>query len=90
VRDPTDLLRAVKTYAWIWLVVGVLLVGASILILMGSRFARSVGYVAATIAALSAMAWMPYYPVWSLAYVGIAVLVFYALARYGGRQGDVA
>ena len=73
-----------KTYAWTWLVV------ASILILAGSQFARWVGYVAATILALSAMVWMPYYPVWSLAYVGIAVLVFYALARYGGRQGDVA
>ena len=79
-----------KTYAWTWLVVGVLLVVASILILAGSQFARWVGYVAATILALSAMVWMPYYPVWSLAYVGIAVLVFYALARYGGRQGDVA
>ena len=79
-----------KTYACTWQVVGVLLVVASILILAGSQFARWVGYVAATILALSAMVWMPYYPVWSLAYVGIAVLVFYALARYGGRQGDVA
>ncbi len=32
------------------------------------------------------MAWMPYYPVWSLVYVAIAVLTFYALARYGGRE----
>jgi hypothetical protein len=79
-----------RTYAWTWLVVGVLLVVASILILTGSQLARWAGYVAATIGALSAMVWMPYYPVWSLAYVGIAVLVFYALARYGGRQGDVA
>ncbi|HEY1282095.1 MAG TPA: hypothetical protein VGF22_20610 [Acidimicrobiales bacterium] len=78
------------TYAWTWLVVGIVLVVASILILTGSQFARWVGYVAATIGALSAMAWMPYYPVWSLVYVGIGVLVFYALARYGGRQGDVA
>jgi len=35
--------------------------------------------------ALSAMTWMPYYPVWSLVYVAIAVMVIYALARYGGR-----
>jgi hypothetical protein len=32
------------------------------------------------------MTWMPYYPIWSLLYVGIAVLVFYALARYGGPE----
>ncbi len=31
------------------------------------------------------MTWMPYYPVWSLVYIALAVLVFYALARYGGR-----
>jgi len=35
--------------------------------------------------AVSAVAWMPYYPVWSLVYIVIAVLVFHALSRYGGR-----
>jgi hypothetical protein len=34
---------------------------------------------------VSAMAWMPYYPIWSMTYIGIAVFTFYALARYGGR-----
>lgn len=29
---------------------------------------------------------MPYYPIWSLTYVGMVVLVFYALAKYGGRE----
>ena len=52
----------------------------------GPSLPRWVGYIAATIAAVSAMAWMPYYPVWSLTYVGIAVLVFYALAQHGARQ----
>jgi hypothetical protein len=32
------------------------------------------------------MFWMPYYPVWSLVYVAIAVLVFYALAAHGARH----
>jgi hypothetical protein len=31
---------------------------------------------------------MPYYPVWSLTYVGLGVLVVYALVTYGGRAGD--
>ena len=73
-------------YAWAWLVVGMILLASSFLILVRSQFARWVGYIAATIAAVSAMAWMPYYPVWSLTYVAIAVLVFYALARYGARR----
>jgi hypothetical protein len=76
----------VKNYAWLWLFVGIVLIGSSVLILARSQLARWIGYFAAAIGAVSAMAWMPYYPVWALTYVGIAVLVFYALARYGGRQ----
>jgi hypothetical protein len=72
-------------YAWTWLIVGIIVV-SSFLILSRSQIARWVGYVAAVILGLSAMTWMPYYPIWSLTYVGIAVLTFYALARYGGRE----
>jgi hypothetical protein len=75
-----------KHYAWVWLIVGIVLVIASALIVLRSQFARWIGYVAAVIMAISAMAWMPYYPVWSLVYIAIAVLTFYALARYGGRE----
>src|SRR4029079_8109198 len=76
----------IKNYAWTWLIVGVVILISSFLVLVGSQFARWVGYFAATVMAISAMAWMPYYPIWSLTYIGIAVLTFYALARYGGRR----
>ena len=29
--------------------------------------------------------WMPYYPIWSLTYVGIGALVIFTLAVYGGE-----
>ena len=74
------------TYAWVWLIVGFVLIGACFALMTGSQFARWIGYIAATIGAVSAIAWMPYYPVWSLVYIAIAVMVFYALARYGGRD----
>jgi hypothetical protein len=74
------------TYAWTWLVVGVVLIVASVFILARSQVARWIGYFAAAIGALSAMTWMPYYPIWSLMYVSIFVATFYALARYGGRD----
>jgi len=76
----------VKTYAWTWLVVGIVLIAASFMVLARSQFARWIGYFAAAIAGLTAMTWMPYYPIWSLTYVALAALVFYALARYGGRR----
>ena len=41
------------------------------------QFSRWIGIIAAAIAALSAMVWMPYYPVWSLIYVAIAFFVLY-------------
>ena len=74
------------TYGWVWLIVGAILIIASFAILSRSQFARWIGLFAAAIGALSAMTWMPYYPIWALTYVGIAVFVFYALAKYGGRD----
>ena len=90
---PNDLESGVlgsnlTAYAWAWLIVGVVLVVASILVLIQSQFARWIGFIAAAIGGLSAMTWMPYYPVWSLTYVILAVSVFYALARYGGPTTD--
>jgi hypothetical protein len=75
-----------KNYAWVWLIVGLILVLSSFLVVMRSQVGRWVGFFAAGIGALSAMTWMPYYPIWALTYVGVAVLVFYALAVYGGRE----
>jgi hypothetical protein len=72
-------------YGWTWLIVGIILIVSSGLLMVRSQIARWVGLVAAFIAALSAITWMPYYPIWSLMYVGMAVLVIYALARHGGR-----
>jgi predicted branched-subunit amino acid permease len=74
------------TYAWVYLVVGLVLLAASFMILVRSQFARWIGYIAATVGALSAVTWMPYFPIWSMTYIGIAVLTFYALAQHGGRE----
>jgi len=77
-----------KTYGWVWLIVGVLLIISSFMLLTRSQFARWIGLIMAAIMALSAMTWMPYYPIWAFTYVGIAVLVFYGLAAHGGRTPE--
>jgi hypothetical protein len=77
---------SLTTYAWIYLVVGVILIAAGIGLASGSELARWVGIVAGATAAVSAIWWMPYYPIWSLAYVALGVLVVHALATYGGRR----
>ena len=73
------------TYGWLWIVVGVVLILVSFGIVARSQLSRWIGYIAAVVLGVSATVWLPYYPVWSLVYIAVAVLVFYALARYGGR-----
>lgn len=45
---------------------------------------RWIGIIAAVLGAITAIFVMPYYPVWSLIYIAIAIMVIYGLsARYG-------
>ena len=75
----------IENYGWVWLFVGIIMLASSFFVIVRLQLARWIGFIAAAIGGLSAMTWMPYYPVWSLVYIALAVLVFYALARYGGR-----
>ena len=83
--DGAILGTSLSTYAWVWVVVGIVLIGASFAVLNRSQFARWIGIIAGGLLAISAMWWMPFYPVWSLAYVALGVLVVYSLAAHGGR-----
>lgn len=78
--------HSLKTYGWIYLVVAVVLAVCGFLLFSGSQLARWVGVIAGAIAAISAIWWMPYYPVWSLTYIGIGGAVVYALVAHGGRE----
>jgi low temperature requirement protein LtrA len=75
-----------KTYGWLWLLFGILLIVAGFGVLIGSQLGRWFGIVAAAIAAIGTMAWMPYFSVWALTYVVLAILVIYGLAVHGGLE----
>jgi hypothetical protein len=75
-----------NTYAWVWLVVGIVLILSGFFVLVKAPLARWVGILAAFVGGVVAITWMPYYPVWSLVYVGLSVLVLHALITYGGRS----
>jgi len=77
--------HSLKTYGWIYLIVAALLIVCSILVYRGSQLGRWLGIVAGAIACITAVWWIPYYPIWSLAYIAIGLLVIYALAAYGGQ-----
>ena len=77
--------HSLRTYGSVCLVVAPVLIVCAFLVLSGSQVARWVGVVAGAIGAISAIWWMPYYPIWSLTYIAIGALVIYALVVYGGN-----
>ena len=88
---PDDLQNALwghtlKNYGWLWLVVGIILILCAFGVMARSQISRWIGIFAGAVAAISAIWWIPYYPVWSLAYIAIGILVIYALAAYGSRE----
>ena len=78
--------HSLNTYGWVYLIVGLILLGASFGVLTGNPLSRWIGIVAGAVLIISAVWWMPYYPVWSLTYIGLGTLVVYGLAAYGSRE----
>ncbi len=76
--------NTLKTYGWVWLFIGIILVAAGVLVIGPSdrpsvEASRWIGIIAAGLGAISAIVLIPYYPAWSLIYVTIAVMVIYGL-----------
>lgn len=70
-------------WGWIHLVVGVLVGIAGGYLLTGSIVARTVGVIMAGLSAIAGFAWLPYYPVWGVVIVAVAVSVIWALTAHG-------
>jgi hypothetical protein len=75
----------VRTWSWIVLLIGVLLILAAGGVLARSGFSRWFGIFAAVLSAVSHFTWMQVYPLWSITVIAIDIMVIYALAAYGKR-----
>ena len=73
----------VTTWGWIHLIVGIIVLVAGFGLLTGSVWARIVGVIVAALAALVAFTWLPYYPVWGIIFIVLAVAVIWALTVHG-------
>jgi hypothetical protein len=83
--------HSLRTYGWLWLITGVILIAAGALVLGPSdrpsaEVSRWVGIIAAALGAISAIFVMPYYPVWALIYIAIAIMVIYGLSAHYSEQ----
>jgi hypothetical protein len=73
----------VTTWGWIHLLVGVVLIAAAAGLYSGAMWARVVGVFTASLATIAAFAWLPYYPIWALMFIGAAIAVIWALTAHG-------
>lgn len=73
----------VTTWGWIHLIGGVLVIMAGVGIFSGNVAARTVGVIVAGLSAIWNFAWLPYYPVWSILLIAVAISVIWALTAHG-------
>jgi hypothetical protein len=79
----------VTTWGWIHLIGGIIVLLAGIALFRGAVWARTVGVIVAVISAIVNFAWLPYYPVWSITMIAIAITVIWALTAHGRDIVDV-
>ncbi|RIQ20417.1 DUF7144 family membrane protein [Jiangella rhizosphaerae] len=74
---------SVGTWAWIHLIVALLLMIAGFALFAGSRAAAGVAMVLAGLAAIANFLFLPHYPLWSLVIIALCVFVMWSIVRSG-------
>ena len=69
-------------WGWIHLIGGIIVFLAGLAVMSGATWARIIGITLAVISAVANFLWLPYYPVWSVVAIAIAVAVIWGLSRY--------
>jgi tetrahydromethanopterin S-methyltransferase subunit F len=76
------------TWGWIHLIFGIVVFLAGLSLFKGAIWARTVGVILGVISAVVGFAWLPWYPIWGILIVVIAVSVIWALTVHG-RDADL-
>lgn len=75
-----------RTWAWIVLILGCLMILAAFAIVAGSEWGRWFGIIVASFNAIGQLGFIQAYPFWSLCLFTLDILVIYGLAVYGGGK----
>jgi len=70
------------SWGWIHLILGALIALSGFALIGGALWARAVGIALAGLSAIANFLWLPYYPVWSIVAIALAVGVIWGLAVY--------
>jgi hypothetical protein len=82
--------HSLTTYAVIFLIVGIISVVAGYLVMrpgsLSAEVSRRAGMGVAGFNVILALSWMPYYPVWSLLYIAMGIVIIYALVVHFDQE----
>ena len=73
----------ITTWGWVHLLLGLVVAFAGVGLFQGATWARAVAVVVASVSILVNFLWIPYYPIWSLTLMALAVLVIWAVTAHG-------
>lgn len=73
----------ITAWGWIHIIGGIILIMSGVGIFSGNVAARTVGVIVAGLVAIANFAWLPYYPVWSIVMIAIAITVIWSLTAHG-------
>jgi len=74
-----------RTWGWITLILGILMLIAAVGVLAGNQLARWFAVVVIGLNAIDQMFFIPAYPFWSLTIIAMDVVALYGLLAYGSR-----
>jgi hypothetical protein len=75
-----------RTWGWITLIIGLLLLLAAAGVLAGNQLARWFAVAIVGLNAIDQMFFIPAYPFWSLMIIAVDVVALYGLCVYGSRE----
>ena len=79
-----------RTWGWITLIIGVLLLLAAAGVMAGNQLARWFAVAVLGLNAIDQMFFIPAYPLWSLVIIAVDVVALYGLCVYGSRANLAA
>jgi hypothetical protein len=79
-----------RTWGWITLIIGALLLLAAAGVLAGNQLARWFAVAVVGLNAIGQMFFIPAYPFWSLTIIAVDVVALWGLCAYGSRQNVTA
>ncbi|SDE25194.1 DUF7144 family membrane protein [Glycomyces harbinensis] len=76
---------SIAAWGWVHLIVGVVAAAVGVALFRGGSTARLLGLALASASLIANFLWLPIEPLWSVALIGLDVVVIWSLATAGGR-----